>query len=119
MARNSRRNSRRHTRRRRRRGGRKPVPWAGWGKLAPHDRERTIMLRDCGKKCFLGPKKSFPVCAKGTCRVNKKGLHAAYIRARQWGKPRRTYRGKARPRHRRRTYRRVAKRAKSMLRRRR
>ena len=113
------RHSRRTRRRRRsRRGGRKPVPWAGWGKLAPHGKERTIMLRNCGRKCFLGPKKSFPICAKGTCKVNKKGLHAAYIRARQWGKPRHTYRGRSRPRHRRGTYRRIARRARSMLKRR-
>ena len=117
MSRHSRR-SRRRTRRRRRRGGRKAVPWAGWGKIAPQGHARTVMLRNCGRKCFLGPKKSFPVCAKGTCRVNKKGLYAAYVRARQWGKPRHTYRGKARPRHRRKTYQRVARRARRMLKRR-
>ena len=65
---------------------RRPVPWAGWGKLAPHGHARTVMLRKCGKKCFLGPRKSFPICAKGTCKINTKGVHAAYIRARQWGK---------------------------------
>lgn len=116
MSRNSRRNNRRT--RRRRRGGRKAVPWAGWGKIAPQGHARTVMLRNCGRKCFLGPKKSFPVCAKGTCRVNKKGLYAAYVRARQWGKPRRTYRGKSRPRHRRSTYQHIARRARRMLKRR-
>ena len=37
---------------------------------------------------FLGPKTpgnkqhpNFPICTKGTCRVNPKGLYAAYIRA--------------------------------------
>ena len=117
MSRHTRR-SRRRTRRRRRRGGRKSVPWAGWGKIAPQGHARTVMLRDCGRKCFLGPKKSFPVCAKGTCRVNKKGLYAAYVRARQWGKPHSSYHGKSRPRHRRKTYQRIARRARSMLRRR-
>ena len=47
------------------------------------------MLYKCGKKCFLGPKVSFPICTKGTCKINKKGAWAAYIRASQWkkGKP--------------------------------
>ena len=122
----------RRTRRRRRQ-----VPWAGWSKLAPRGRERTRMLRKCGRKCFLGPKKSFPICAKGTCKINTKGVYAAYIRARQWGKPRSSYRSRgkmityrgrrgtrrtymkgSRPTHRRSVYTRVARRAKAILRRR-
>lgn len=105
-------------RRRRRRGGRRTrrrMPWAGWSRLAPGTHARTVMLRKCGRKCFLGPKKSFPVCAKGTCRVNKKGLYAAYVRARQWGKARRSYKGKTRPRHSRKTYQRIARKARRML----
>jgi hypothetical protein len=42
------------------------------------------MLEKCGKKCFLGPNKSFPVCKKNTCRVSSKGVYAAYIRSRQY-----------------------------------
>ena len=42
------------------------------------------MLKQCGKKCFLGPKKTFPICIKNTCKISSKGLHAAYIRARQY-----------------------------------
>jgi hypothetical protein len=42
------------------------------------------MLKKCGKKCFLGPKKSFPICKKNTCKVSKKGVYAAYVRARQY-----------------------------------
>jgi len=103
---------------RRGRRTRKSVPWAGWGKLAPKGRQRTTMKRKCGKKCFLGPKKSFPVCAKGTCKVNKKGLWAAYIRAKEWGKKPSTYKGRGHPRHRRSVYKRVANKASSMLRRR-
>lgn len=61
---------------------RKQVPWAGWSKLAPSAKERTTMKRKCGKKCFLGPDKSFPICAKNTCKINQKGIYAAYIRAR-------------------------------------
>ena len=37
-----------------RRGGRKSVPWKGWGREAPKQgRERTRMLRDCGKNVSL------------------------------------------------------------------
>jgi hypothetical protein len=56
----------------------------GWSKEQPSTHQRTIMMKQCGKKCFLGPKKSFPICSKNTCKVNKKGLHAAYIRAREY-----------------------------------
>ena len=135
-----RRRTRRRTRggKRRRRHKRKSMPDKGWAKLAPFGHARTVMLRKCGRKCFLGPKKSFPICAKGTCKRNRKGIEAAYVRARQWGKPRSSYKSKgkyvtyhgrkgtrrvwmkgSRPRHRRRTYQRVARRAKALLRRRR
>ncbi len=54
----------------------------GWAKRAPNTHQRTLMMKKCGPKCFLGPKKSFPICAKNTCRISKKGLEAAYMRAR-------------------------------------
>ena len=97
---------------------RKAVPWKGWGKIAPQGHQRTVMKRICGKKCFLGPGKSFPVCAKGTCKVNKKGLYAAYIRARQWGSRRSHYKGKGHPTHRRSVYKKVARKSRRMLKRR-
>jgi hypothetical protein len=56
----------------------------GWKNEAPHGKERTAMSKKCGKKCFLGPKMSFPICTKKTCRVNPRGVHSAYTRARQW-----------------------------------
>lgn len=56
----------------------------GWSKQSPGTHERTIMLGRCGKKCFLGPKKSFPICARGTCKRNKKGVYAAFLRAREY-----------------------------------
>ena len=108
--------------RRTRKRSRKAMPWAGWGKLAPHGKQRTKMYKKCGKKCFLGTKTpgdrqhpDFPICAKGTCKVNKKGLYAAYIRARQWGKPRKSYKGKSRPRMKASYYRKIASKAKKML----
>ena len=62
------------------------LPWAGWKNDKPHSRsERNIMKEACGKKCFLGTENSFPICTKGTCDINNKGLWAAYIRAREWG----------------------------------
>ena len=34
---------------------------------------------------FLDPQnKKYPICTKGSCKVNKKGLRAAYSRSRQW-----------------------------------
>jgi hypothetical protein len=63
---------------------RKNIPWKGWSKVKPGFHQKTIMLQNCGKKCFLGPNKSFPICNKNTCKVNSKGVYAAYIRARQF-----------------------------------
>ena len=101
---------------------RKQVPWAGWGKLSPQGKQRTTMFKKCGQKCFLGTKTigdkqhpDFPICAKGTCKVNTKGLYAAYIRARQWGKSTRSYKGKSRPKFPPYYYRKIARKAKTML----
>jgi len=63
---------------------RKQVPWSGWKKEAPGTHQRTVMLKKCGKKCFLGTKKSFPICKKNTCTISKKGVYAAYVRAREY-----------------------------------
>jgi len=60
----------------------------GWGSLKPGGHERTVMLRDCGEKCFLGRDKTFPICAAGSCSHNQKGISAACIRARQMSSPR-------------------------------
>ncbi len=104
---------------------RKQVPWAGWSKQAPFGAARTRMYRRCGKKCFLGKKTpgdkqhpDFPICRKGTCKVSSKGLYAAYVRARQWGSKKSHYKGEDHPRLKRKTYKRVADKAKRMLRRR-
>ena len=56
----------------------------GWKKEKPSYQQRTKMLAKCGKKCFLGPKKSFPICKKNTCKISKKGVYSAYIRAQQY-----------------------------------
>jgi hypothetical protein len=70
---------------------RKNIPWKGWSKVKPRTHQRTIMFNKCGKKCFLGPKKSFPICNKNTCKVNFKGVYAAYVRARQFRSRNSTY----------------------------
>ena len=104
---------------------RKVVPWAGWSKQSPKGRGRTRMYKKCGQKCFLGKKTpgnkkhpNFPICTRGTCRVNTKGLYAAYVRAKQWGKKHTAYKGKTRPRLSRKTYKRIASKARTLLRKR-
>ena len=76
----------------------------GWAKVQPGTHARTVMLHKCGKKCFLGPNKTFPICAKNTCKINKKGVYAAYIRANEFA----TIKGT-------RKYRNIASKAKHML----
>ena len=104
---------------------RKSVPWAGWSRKAPFGAARTRMYKKCGSKCFLGKKTpgdrqhpDFPICNKGTCKVSSGGLYAAYIRAKQWGKKRSSYKGKTQPRLGRRSYKKVARKASRMLRKR-
>jgi len=62
------------------------------------------MLKQCGKKCFLGPNKSFPICTRNTCKRNRKGVYAAYIRAEEY----KTLRNKDK-------YRRISAKARRML----
>jgi len=56
----------------------------GWKNQQPSTHQRTLMLKRCGKKCFLGPDKSFPICKKNTCKISSQGVYSAYIRAREW-----------------------------------
>ena len=56
-------------------------PTKGWKKEKPSTHQRTLMLKRCGKKCFLGTKKRYPICKKNTCKVSSKGVYSAYIRA--------------------------------------
>jgi hypothetical protein len=64
----------------------------GWKNEKPGYHQRTVMLKRCGKKCFLGSKKSFPICKKNTCSISSKGVYSAYIRARQYRTKGRKYR---------------------------
>ena len=56
----------------------------GWQRMSPGTSERRTMLAKCGRKCFLGPKISYPICARGTCKINRKGVQSAYNRAVQF-----------------------------------
>ena len=112
---------------------RKKLSSAGWAKQAPGTHERTVMKKKCGSKCFLGPtnESCFPICAKGTCKINTKGIYAAYVRAREYGskKMRRRSSGKrssgkrssgirsgsTKHRHTKKVYQSIATRAKKML----
>jgi hypothetical protein len=58
----------------------------GWKKQQPGYHQRTVMLKKCGKKCFLGPRKSYPICTKNTCKINSKGVYSAFIRSKQYHK---------------------------------
>ena len=58
-------------------------PWKGWKNAVPNYKQRKTMSRVCGSKCFLG-KNKYPICTKNTCKINRKGVYAAYIRASQY-----------------------------------
>ena len=52
--------------------------------LNPSMSERKEESAHCPKGCFLMPGElKFPVCDKD-CRISCAGLHAAYVRAREW-----------------------------------
>ena len=102
---------------------RKQVPWAGWSKQSPSSAQRSRMYRKCGSKCFLGKNSqkntgrspSFPICKKNTCKISKKGLYAGYVRARQWSSKKSHFKNEKNQKSRRKTYKRVANKAKRML----
>ena len=64
----------------------------GWSLVAPQrGKERQDLMNSCGAPCFLLPdKKGFPICQRITpknksCKVDCRGIHAAGIRAKEWG----------------------------------
>ena len=82
-----------------------------WSAMAPNYEQRKTMLSKCGKSaCFLGPNRSFPICNKNTCRRNRRGVRAAHMRAKQMVTK---YKGTKNARK----YRRIAGKAKRILRR--
>ena len=61
-------------------------PTKGWKKSAPKLlSERRSLKKKCGTKCFLSPKDlKFPICKKNSCKVDCKGLVAAKVRSNQF-----------------------------------
>jgi len=83
-----------------------------WTKRQPTTRrQRTQMYRKCGKPCFLGTRKSFPIC-NPDCSLNRGGLQSAFIRAREMQTRAHTRKNKKHPEQ---YYRRIAGRAKMMM----
>jgi hypothetical protein len=56
----------------------------GWKKAQPGYHDRTTMMNRCGRRCFLGPNRSFPICRRNTCKKDRRGIYAAFIRAREY-----------------------------------
>ena len=89
-----------------------------WSRDAPKSiGDRSAVLSKCGRRCFLGPGKTFPICARlgsGACKVDPRGVAAAYSRAREWASITARKKGKkaSRAHHR---YTAVARRAKAIL----
>ena len=65
-----------------------------WSHRAPKSvGDRSALLHKCGRKCFLGTGKTFPICPRvgsgsgsgsGSCKIDRRGVAAAYSRAREW-----------------------------------
>jgi hypothetical protein len=98
----------------------------GWSNEAPGTHERTVMQKECGSKCFLGPvgESCFPICTKNSCTINEKGVYAAYVRAREYGSPNMRRRSSTNKRkkhklyghnHSKKLYNKIANKAKTML----
>ena len=78
------------------RGSRSRGSSRGWSRVAPRSvGERSAVLSKCGRRCFLGPGKTFPICTRlgsgsgsgsgsGACKIDRRGVAAAYSRAREW-----------------------------------
>ena len=95
---------------------RKRNHWDGWAKISPKTRkQRKKMHNKCGNSCFLGDNLSFPICEKNTCNKSSKGMWAAFIRARQWGNHKSSYKT-SKPRQTRKNYKNIANKSRKMLR---
>ena len=88
--------------------------YKSWRHNKPTTHERTLQMKRCGKKCFLGSKKSFPICNAGTCKMSKGGIMSAYVRSREMT---RRAREKTIQKHRAPYYYNISKKAKSLLKR--
>ncbi len=82
-----------------------------WSKAQPTYHERTLMQKKCGDNCFLGTRKSFPIC-RPNCTIDNGGVMSAYMRAKEMYS--RTKKG-ATKKHKPYYYRNIASRAKRIL----
>lgn len=56
----------------------------GKWKTSKNTSSRRHLYNKCGSKCFLLPSElKYPIC-NSQCHINKEGVHAAYVRAREW-----------------------------------
>ena len=57
--------------------------YAYWRIHKPHlVKERQTVKKTCGEKCFLIPESlKYPICAKGNCKIDCRGLAAAAKRS--------------------------------------
>jgi hypothetical protein len=63
-----------------------------WSRVAPKTvGERSALMAKCGRRCFLGSRKTFPICQRlgsgsgaADCKIDRRGVLAAYSRAREW-----------------------------------
>ena len=88
--------------------------YKSWRRNNPTTHQRTLQMKRCGKKCFLGSKKSFPICNAGSCKRSKGGIMSAYVRAREMT---RRARDRTIEKHRAPYYYAIAKKAKTLLKR--
>lgn len=67
----------------------------GWSAVKPRTpRERNELYDECGADCFLEPDSpnypyhKYPICDRlgegNDCKIDRRGVQAAYIRSRQW-----------------------------------
>jgi hypothetical protein len=96
-----------------------------WSHRAPKSiSDRNALLHKCGRKCFLGTGKTFPICPRvsagsgsGSCKIDRRGVAAAYSRAREWATiTARKKRSSVKAARAHRKYTAVARRAKAILR---
>ena len=60
-------------------------PWTNW-KAPKSKKQRLTLKKRCTSKCFLDSKNlKFPICSPTTrtCKINHKGVWAAYVRSKQ------------------------------------
>lgn len=88
-------------------------PWTHW--KAPKSRKQRLTLKKrCANKCFLDNKNlKFPICSPTTrtCKINNKGVWAAYVRSKQMA----SIKNKSKSKNKKTYYNRIAAKARKLL----